>query len=202
MADNLRYNPPELAESLPVDHTSIETSPATSPTTPSSSSTSTTKATLDSIESSSLFQNYKREALSSIILSAGFFMTSMALLYPTRIITRLTQVRARPSVPTSGLTTAGIARVGKEAEGHVLVETAANEMWIGKWGRARKIQPERIHVGLIAGGRGKLAFRALPSFEIQPLLIRQPPCFFILCSSFILSQTIHHPSTRAHHTSR
>jgi hypothetical protein len=75
-------------------------------------------------------------AATAIVL-AGSFMTFVSLAYPTRVITRLAQVRA------------------KEGDGWrywIKMETASNQMWAGSWRKARLIDPSRINVGLIRHG--------------------------------------------------
>ena len=79
-------------------------------------------------------------AATAIVL-AGSFMTFVSLAYPTRVITRLAQVRSRASSqdPWKYL---------------IKMETASNQMWAGSWKRARMIDPSRMQVGLIRRGEG------------------------------------------------
>lgn len=82
-------------------------------------------------------------AATAIVL-AGSFMTFVSLAYPTRVITRLAQVRSREGGGgASGWTYA------------IKMETASNQMWAGSWKKARLIDPSRINVGLIRHGTSK-----------------------------------------------
>lgn len=80
-------------------------------------------------------------AATAIVL-AGSFMTFVSLAYPTRVITRLAQVRSRQSSqdPWKYL---------------IKMETASNQMWAGSWKKARLIDPSRINVGVIRHGTSK-----------------------------------------------
>ena len=88
-------------------------------------------------------------AATAIVL-AGSFMTFVSLAYPTRVITRLAQVRSRASSqdPWKYL---------------IKMETASNQMWAGSWKRARLIDPSRMQVGLIRRGEGE------PSWDLLSL---------------------------------
>lgn len=88
-------------------------------------------------------------AATAIVL-AGSFMTFVSLAYPTRVITRLAQVRSRASSqdPWKYL---------------IKMETASNQMWAGSWKRARMIDPSRMKVGLIRRGEGESALEGCGS---------------------------------------
>lgn len=77
-------------------------------------------------------------AATAIVL-AGSFMTFVSLAYPTRVITRLAQVRTRQ----------GAQEPWKYL---IKMETASNQMWARSWKKARLIEPSRINVGLIRHG--------------------------------------------------
>jgi hypothetical protein len=84
-------------------------------------------------------------AATAIVL-AGSFMTFVSLAYPTRVITRLAQVRSRAS--------------SQEPWKYLIkMETASNQMWAGSWKRARMIDPSRMEVGLIRRGTGEFTLR-------------------------------------------
>lgn len=82
------------------------------------------------------------QLMATAIVLAGSFMTFVSLAYPTRVITRLAQVRSRASSqdPWKYL---------------IKMETASNQMWAGSWKRARMIDPSRMEVGLIRRGTGE-----------------------------------------------
>ncbi|KAJ9095808.1 hypothetical protein QFC19_007422 [Naganishia cerealis] len=90
-------------------------------------------------------------AATAIVL-AGSFMTFVSLAYPTRVITRLTQVRSRASGQDPWIYS-------------IRMETASNQMWTGSWRKARLIEPERVDVGLIRRGTVESPFLRV---KIQP----------------------------------
>lgn len=103
-------------------------------------------------------------AATAIVL-AGSFMTFVSLAYPTRVITRLAQVRSRASIqdPWKYL---------------IKMETASNQMWAGSWKRARMIEPSRMQVGLIRRGEGKSGLRTcslLPANGLTVFLLSGIP---------------------------
>lgn len=73
----------------------------------------------------------------------GLGITAFALYYPTRVITRLTQVQRRPAA-------------GKAVETLVKVENAAMAMW--RWPRRfaepRLLRPDELKVEMIRQGKG------------------------------------------------
>ncbi|KAJ9107205.1 hypothetical protein QFC20_003740 [Naganishia adeliensis] len=90
-------------------------------------------------------------AATAIVL-AGSFMTFVSLAYPTRVITRLAQVRTRQ----------GAQEPWKYL---IKMETASNQMWAGSWKKARLIDPSRINVGLIRHGTTESPFLRV---KVQP----------------------------------
>lgn len=96
-------------------------------------------------------------AATAIVL-AGSFMTFVSLAYPTRVITRLAQIRSRASSqdPWKYL---------------IKMETASNQMWAGSWKRARMIEPSRMEVGLIRRGTGEFTAAPLDALVPCPLTL-------------------------------
>ncbi|KAJ9121561.1 hypothetical protein QFC22_002180 [Naganishia vaughanmartiniae] len=90
-------------------------------------------------------------AATAIVL-AGSFMTFVSLAYPTRVITRLAQVRTKTSQHEPWTYS-------------IQMETASNQMWTGSWKRARLVEPERMDVGLIRRGTVESPFLRV---KIQP----------------------------------
>ncbi|KAJ9096048.1 hypothetical protein QFC21_005413 [Naganishia friedmannii] len=90
-------------------------------------------------------------AATAIVL-AGSFMTFVSLAYPTRVITRLAQMRTKTSQQDPW-------------KYSIRMETASNQMWTGSWKKARLIEPERMGIGLIRRGTVESPFLRV---KIQP----------------------------------
>jgi hypothetical protein len=102
-----------------------------------------TAATHTSQKANSLVPFFTNGQLAATaIVLAGSFMTFVSLAYPTRVITRLAQVRTKASQQDPW-------------KYSIRMETASNQMWTGSWRKARLIEPERMDVGLIRRGTGE-----------------------------------------------
>lgn len=90
----------------------------------------------------------------SAIAVFGFGMVGFAMYYPTRIITRITQVRRTPG---------GALELGAQAKKQtkIRVETAAMKMWPKsiRWGRARELDKDELKVEMIRQGQGQSSIR-------------------------------------------
>lgn len=163
MADNL-IRGYENEEYEAKEAAALEAANAKTPTTPSDTATSSTSSAATTVrvsedphpdlaaEPQTIHTSQKANSMlpfvtngqlaATAIVLAGSFMTFVSLAYPTRVITRLAQVRTRESAqePWKYL---------------IKMETASNQMWAGSWKKARLIDPSRINVGLIRHGTGK-----------------------------------------------
>jgi hypothetical protein len=105
--------------------------------------------------------------LSGFLVSIGGAISVLILYYPTRVVSRLTQMRRvatadlpasvaskASSLPLPIRTRVDVNRKKGEELGQtwIRMETAAEGMWAGKFGLPRDIRMERVHPGLIRGG--------------------------------------------------
>ncbi|KAH8086990.1 hypothetical protein HD553DRAFT_208480 [Filobasidium floriforme] len=125
--------------------------------------------------------------LSGFLVSIGGAISVLILYYPTRVVSRLTQMRRvatadlpasvaskASSLPLPIRTRVDVNRKKGEELGQtwIRMETAAEGMWAGKFGLPRDIRMERVHPGLIRGGTTSSPYLRL---RIDPL-----PTFFSL----------------------
>lgn len=129
---------------------SAPTPPTTSnpPTTSSPSMSEAISATLDPLLAT---QITKDSLIAGILVTAGLTLPALALGFPTRVVTKMTQVRMRPVVSSLPSTTP--VTIGKEAKRKasdfnefVEFETLSTQMWRGPWGKPRLIPRDDIKV--------------------------------------------------------
>ncbi len=138
VADNIRYSSTRSLE-------------ATSATTSSSSSASTAEAISATLNPLLATQSTKDSLIAGVLVTAGLILPALSLGFPTRVVTKMTQVRLRPAV--SSLPSSNAVVVGKEVkkkagefEEFIEFETLSTQMWRGPWGRPRLIPRDDIKV--------------------------------------------------------
>lgn len=157
MADNLirgyENEEFEAREAAALDAANVKTSATKTPSSAATTTSSTVKRVAEDphpdLAPESVHTSAKPNSMlpfitngqlaATAIVLAGSFMTFVSLAYPTRVITRLAQVRTKDAA-------------GAEWRYWVKMETASNQMWAGSWNKARLIDPSRIDVGLIRHG--------------------------------------------------
>lgn len=102
----------------------------------------------------------------------GLGITAFALYYPTRVITRLTQVQRRPMRGGGG-------GGGGKTETLIKVENAAMSMW--KWPKRfaepRILRPDELRVEMIRQGKGEPAPAHVVGFTSDGKGRREKKCF-------------------------
>jgi hypothetical protein len=140
VADNIRYSNKQAALEAqnPATSTTATKSVQALPT------ASAITATLDPIAAT---QTTKDSLIAGILVAAGLTLPALAIGFPTRIITRMTQVRLKSATAN--------AAAKPEVKEFIEFETISNQMWRGPWGRPRLIPRSDVSVVRTRGEKGQ-----------------------------------------------
>ncbi len=152
-ADNIRFSADrqatEAAEAASSGSRTARPAESSRPSTATNAVTASAIAIANTLDPVAATQSTKNSLVAGVLLTAGLVLPFFVVAWPTRMVTRLTQVRLVPA--TASATTAGAAKHAPRE--YIEVETISQAMWRGPWGRPRLIPREDVHVARIWQGR-------------------------------------------------